>query len=90
MLLGSFCVAIFFGPPSLEIQEMVQGAGELEFKGDFVAVECEVFRRGFQDSGGPHGSMGVLIKACDGGVHEIGLGLDDLNPSPVGNSHVVD
>lgn len=90
MLLGSFRVAISCGLPALEIQETAVGAGELEVEADFVAVECEVFGRGFQDSGGSHGSMGVLTKARDGGVHEIGLGLDDLKLSPVGDGHRVD
>jgi hypothetical protein len=89
-LLGSFRGAIFCELSALEIQEAAVGAGELEVEADFVAVECEVFGRGFQDSGGSHGSMGVLTKACDGGVHEIGLGLDDLKLSPVGDGHRVD
>ena len=58
MLLGSFCVAIFFAPSALERQEMVSGPGELEVEGDFVAVECVVLGCGLQDSDGSHGRIG--------------------------------
>jgi len=91
MLLGSFCVAIFFAPSALERQEMVPGTGELEVEGDFVPVECIVLGCGLQDSGGSHGRIGVFrTEAGNGCVQEIGLGLDDLEPSPVGDCHGVD
>ena len=69
---------------------MVKGAGELEVEGGFVSVECEVVGRGFEGSGGSHRSRSVRVEACDRGVHGIGLGLEDLKPSPMGNGHGAD
>ena len=67
------------------------GAGELEVESDFVAEERLMLGGGLQDSGGSHGAMGeIRTEAGYGCVHEIGLGLDNLKLSPVGDGHGVD
>ena len=71
--------------------EAAKGAGVLEVEGDFVAVECVVLGCGLQDAGGSHRRIGEFrTEARHGYVQEIGLGLDDLEPSPVCDGHGVD
>jgi len=70
---------------------MVLSASELEVEGDLVAMECVVLGCGLQDLGGSHGWIGGnRAEPSHGCVHEIGLGMDYLELSPVGDGHGVD
>jgi hypothetical protein len=90
MLLGSLRGAIFCGPLALKRLEEAIGASELEFEGDFVAEEGVAFRGGFEGEGGSHRGVEGIGEARHGFVHGDGLGLNDLEPSPMGDGHDVD
>ncbi len=90
ILLGSFCVENFCGP-ALERVKAAKGSVELKVEGRFVAVEDEEFGGGFEGQDRSHGRIGGIGNVTgNGSIQGNGLGLDDLELSPVDDGHGVD